>query len=207
LGRCVPFPFASRRGIRKKSDRSGDLVAGEGIGDLANGLGRAEWFGSGRKEMKPPPPIRGMLAGEPDRFPPADDENMFVEAGGGRSWVSAGGKVQMGGTDRAEGARGAERVFWKADEGTEFHQGLIVSAGIFFGNEGSGDGTKLREGWGTASAGEESTQNSSHISVEGGCGNIERDTGNSACGVVADSWKLKKFFRIGGESALRESKN
>jgi len=146
-----------------------------------------------------------MLAGEPDRFPFADDENMFVESGGGRARVGSGGKVKTGGTDGAKGARGAERVFWKADEGTEFHQGLIVSAGIFFGNEGSGDGTKLMEGWGTASAGEESTQNSSHISVEGGCGDIERDTGNRACGVVADSWKLKKFLGIRGESALGES--
>jgi len=130
---------------------------------------------------------------------------MFVETGGGRSGVSSGGKVKTGGADGTEGARGAERVFWKADEGTEFHQGLIVSAGIFFGNEGSGDGTKLMEGWGTASAGEESTQNSSHVSVEGGCGDIERDTGNGACGVVANPGKLKKFFWIGGESALGES--
>jgi len=157
--------------------------------------------------VKPSPAIRGMLAGEPDRFLPADDKNMFVETGGGRSGVGSGGKVKTRGADGTEGARGAERVFWKADEGTEFHQGLIVSAGIFFGNEGSGDGTKLREGWGTASAGEESTQNSSHVSVEGGCGDIERDTGNRACGVVADSWKLKKFLGIRGELALRESKN
>ena len=183
------------------------MVAGEGIGDLAEGLGRAGWLGSGGEELKPFPSIRGVLAGEPDRFLPADDENMFVETGGGRSGVSSGGKVKTGGADGTEGARGAERVFWKADEGTEFHQGLIVSAGIFFGNEGSGDGTKLREGWGTASAGEESTQNSSHVSVEGGCGDIERDTGNGACGVVADSWKLKKFLGIRGELALRESKN
>jgi hypothetical protein len=146
-----------------------------------------------------------MLAGEPDRFLPADDENMFVEAGGGRSWVGSGGKVKTGGTDRAEGARGAEGIFRKADEGTEFHQGLIVSARIFFGNEGSGDGTKLREGWGTASTGEESTQNSSHVSVEGGCGDIECDAGNRTCGVVAYAWKLKEFFWIGGESALGES--
>jgi len=157
--------------------------------------------------MKPFPAIRGVLAGEPDRFLPADDENMFVETSGGRPGVTSGGKAKTGGADGTEGARGAERVFWKADEGTEFHQGLIVSARIFFGNEGSGDGTKLREGWGTASAGEESTQNSSHVSVECGCGDIERDTGNGACGVVADSWKLKEFLGIRGELALRESKN
>jgi len=103
--------------MKKKGDRSGDLVSGEGIGDLANGLGRAEWFGSGRKEMKPPPPIRGMLAGEPDRFPPADDENMFVEAGERRAGIGACGKATTGGADGAEGARGAEGIFRKADEG------------------------------------------------------------------------------------------
>jgi len=157
--------------------------------------------------MKPFPSIRGVLAGEPDRFLPAGEENMCVGTGGGKSGVSSSGKVKTGGADGTEGARGANGDLGKADESTEFHQGLIVSAGIFFGNEGSGDGTKLREGWGTASAGEESTQNSSHVSVEGGCGDIERDTGNRACGVVADSWKLKKFLGIRGELALRESKN
>ena len=93
--------------------------------------------------MKSSPAIRGMLAGEPDRFPFADNENMFVESGGGRARVGSGGKAKTGGADGTEGARVAERVFWKADEGTEFHQGFIVSTGIFFGNEGSGDETKL----------------------------------------------------------------
>jgi hypothetical protein len=148
-----------------------------------------------------------MLAGEPDRFFPADDENMFVEEGGWRAGVGAGGKAKTGGADGAEGARGAEGIFWKTDEGTEFHQGLIVSAGIFFWNEGGGQSAKLGEGWGTASAGEESAQNSGHVSVKGGCWDIERDAGNGACGVVPDSWKLKEFLWIGGESTLRESKN
>jgi len=193
--------------MKKKGDRSGNLVSGEGIGDLVDRLGRARWLGSRGKEMKPFPAIRGVLAGEPDRFLPADDENMFVEACEGRAVIGACGKAKTGGADGAKGARGAEGIFRKADEGTEFHQGLIVSAGIFFGNEGGGDETKLREGWGTASAGEESAQNSGHVSVEGGCGDIECDTGNRACGVVADSWKLKKFLGIRGELALRESKN
>jgi len=119
------------------------MVPGEGIGDLADRLGRARWLGSRGKEMKPFPAIRGMLAGEPDRFLPADDENMFVETGGGRSGVGSGGKVKTGGTDGAKGAGRADGVFRKADEGTEFHQGLIVSAGTFFRNEGGGDGAKL----------------------------------------------------------------
>jgi hypothetical protein len=93
--------------------------------------------------MKPFPAIRGVLAGEPDRFLPADDENMFVETSGGRPGVSSGGKAKTGGADGTEGARGANGDLGKADESTEFHQGLIVSAGIFFGNEGGGDGAKL----------------------------------------------------------------
>jgi len=63
----------------------------------------------------------------------------------------------------------------------------------------------LGEGWGTTPAGEESAQNSGHVSVEGGCGDIECDTGNGTCGVVANPGKLKKFLGIGGESALGES--
>jgi len=183
------------------------MVPGEGIGDLADRLGRARWLGSRGKEMKPFPAIRGMLAGEPDRFLPADDENMFVESGGGRAGAGPDRKAKTGGTDRAKGAGRADGVFRKADECAEFHQCLIVSSGTFFRNEGGGDKTKLGEGGGPAPAGEESTQNSSHVSVEGGCGNIERDAGDRTSGVVADAGKLKKFLGIRGESALRESKN
>jgi hypothetical protein len=183
------------------------MVPGEGIGDLADRLGRARWLGSRGKEMKPFPAIRGMLAGEPDRFLPADDENMFVESGGGRAGAGPDRKAKTGGTDRAKGAGRADGVFRKADECAEFHQCLIVSSGTFFRNEGGGDKTKLGEGGGPAPAGEESAQNSGHVSVEGGCGDIECDTGNGACGVVANPGKLKKFLGIGGESAFRKSKN
>jgi len=93
------------------------MVPSEGISDLANGLGSAVRFGNGGKEVKPSPAIRGMLAGEPDRFPPADDENMFVEAGERRAGIGACGKAKTGGADGAKGARGAEGIFRKADEG------------------------------------------------------------------------------------------
>jgi len=126
-----------------KGDGGGDLVAGEGIDDFADGLGSAVRFGSCGKEVKACPSIRGMLAGEPDRCFPADDENMFVEASGWRAGLSTGGKSKMGGADGAEGARGAEGGLGKADESTEFHQGLIVIAWILFRNEGGGDGAKF----------------------------------------------------------------
>ena len=82
-----------------------------------------------------------------------------------------------------------------------------MSAWILFRNKGAGGDTKLGEGWGTASAGEESTQNSGRVPVERGCGDIKCDAGNRSCGVVADSWKLKEFLGIGRKSALGKSKN
>ena len=50
--------------------------------------------------------------------------------------------------------------------------------------------------------GEESTEYAGNVAIEGGRGNSEGDTGDSACGVVTDSWKETEFLRIGRELAL-----
>ena len=51
-------------------------------------------------------------------------------------------------------------------------------------------------------AGEESAEYAGDVAIEGGRGNREGDTGNSACGVVTDSWKETEFKGIGRELAL-----
>ena len=51
-------------------------------------------------------------------------------------------------------------------------------------------------------AGEESAEYAGDVAIEGGRGNREGDTGDSACGVVTDSWKETEFLGIGGKLAL-----
>ena len=50
--------------------------------------------------------------------------------------------------------------------------------------------------------GKESAKYAGDVAIEGGRGNREGDTGDSACGVVTDSWKETEFLRIGRELAL-----
>jgi hypothetical protein len=51
-------------------------------------------------------------------------------------------------------------------------------------------------------AGEESAEYAGDVAIEGGRGNREGDTGDSACSVVTDSWKETEFLGIGGKLAL-----
>ena len=44
----------------------------------------------------------------------------------------------FGGADRAKGAVGTEWNFWKTDEGSEFHQSLVMNSWILFGDDGRG---------------------------------------------------------------------
>ena len=50
--------------------------------------------------------------------------------------------------------------------------------------------------------GEESAEYSGDVAIKGGRGNGEGDTGDSACGIVTDSWKETEFLGIGRELAL-----
>ena len=50
--------------------------------------------------------------------------------------------------------------------------------------------------------GEESTEYAGDVAIESGRGNGEGDTGDSACGIVTDSWKETEFLGIGRELAL-----
>lgn len=207
LGWGVPLSPPSRRGARKKVDGGGDFVTSEGIRDPSDVPGLRVRLRGGGKEVETSPSIGGVLTGEPDRLFFSDDENMLAQRCWGWSRVGSLGKAKTGGACGAKGARGTKRIFRKAEEGAEFHQGLIVSAGIFSWDEGGGDGTKFQKGGGASSAGEEPTQNAGHVSVEGRCGDVECDAGNRPCRVVADSRKLKKFLGVGGETAVGKLKN
>ena len=50
--------------------------------------------------------------------------------------------------------------------------------------------------------GEESAKYAGDVAIEGGRRNREGDTGDSACGVVTDSWEETEFLGIGRKLAL-----
>lgn len=50
--------------------------------------------------------------------------------------------------------------------------------------------------------GEESAKYAGDVAVKGGRGNREGDAGDSACGVVTDSWEVTEFLGIGRKLAL-----
>ena len=51
-------------------------------------------------------------------------------------------------------------------------------------------------------AGEESAYYTGDVAIESGRGNREGDAGDSACGVVTDSWEETEFLGIGRKLAL-----
>ncbi len=51
-------------------------------------------------------------------------------------------------------------------------------------------------------AGEESAEYAGDVAIESGRGNREGDAGDSACGVVTDSWEETEFLGIGRKLAL-----
>lgn len=143
-----------------------------------------------------------MLAGEPDRFAALDDENIFLKGGGLGAGSYEVGKFISGGTDSAKGALGATRYFGKADEGAEFHEGLIMETWIFVRNDGGGKGLEVFVRGGSAVAGEESAEDAGDVAIESRGGDSEGDAGDGASGVVTDSWKETEFLGIGRELAL-----
>ncbi len=82
-----------------------------------------------------------------------------------------------------------------------------MGAGILLGDEGRGGGTELRQGGGFVPAGEESTQNAGDVTVEGGCGDMESDTGDGAGGVGSDAGELLEFLGVGRKLAGGEAED
>lgn len=82
-----------------------------------------------------------------------------------------------------------------------------MGAGVLLGDEGRSRGMELGQGGGLVAAGEESTQDTGDVSVEGGCGNMESDTGDGAGGVGADSRELFQSFGVGWKLATGKAEN
>jgi hypothetical protein len=121
----------------------GDFIAGEGVGNFADGLTLYGFSGKGGKEGKSAPTVGGVLASEPSCILISNDQKIFMnESGFGASGCGVG-QIAFGWADQAEWAVGAERVFRKADEGTELHESLIVGSWILFWNNYGSEGLEF----------------------------------------------------------------
>ena len=61
----MPFALKAGRRAREMVNGSGDFVAGEGVGNFADGLTLFGFAGEGGKKGERVPPVGGVLASEP----------------------------------------------------------------------------------------------------------------------------------------------
>lgn len=92
--------------------------------------------------MKTTPTGLGMMLGEPDFALSFGEENEFTLKGGGRFEAQGGREILARGAGIAERASGTAWIFWKANEGAQFHEGLVVEAGMAGGDEAAGQGAQ-----------------------------------------------------------------
>ncbi len=137
--RAKPTTDEAGGGAGKNVHRSGNQISGERITDPGPGFGF--WIDClrGGQEKKSAPSVLGVLPGQPNGISTADDKNSFLHAGGLGARFLRWGKFFLGGANTTEGALTAEWIFWKADESSELHECLIMSAWISLWNQGAGD--------------------------------------------------------------------
>ena len=78
------MPFALKAGgwAREMINGGGDFVAGEGVGNFADGLSLFGFGGKGWKEGERVPPVGGVLPSEPGRISTANDQKIFTKESG-----------------------------------------------------------------------------------------------------------------------------
>jgi hypothetical protein len=83
----VPFALKAGGRAREMVNGSGDFVAGEGVGNFADGLSLFGFGGKGGKEGERVPPVGGVLTSEPGGIATANDQKIFTKESG----LGAGG--------------------------------------------------------------------------------------------------------------------
>ena len=75
------MPFALKAGGRAREmvNGSGDFIAGEGVGNFADGLSLFGFGGKGGNEGKSAPTVGGVLPGEPGGISIANDQKIFTK--------------------------------------------------------------------------------------------------------------------------------
>ena len=78
------MPFALKAGgwAREMINGGGDFVAGEGVGNFADGLSLFGFGGKGWKEGERVPPVGGVLPSEPGGISTANDQKIFTKESG-----------------------------------------------------------------------------------------------------------------------------
>jgi len=83
----VPFALKAGGWAREMVNGGGDFVAGEGVGNFADGLSLFGFGGKGGKEGKSAPTVGGVLTSEPGVILIANDQKIFTKESG----LGAGG--------------------------------------------------------------------------------------------------------------------
>jgi hypothetical protein len=81
----VPFALKAGGWAREMINGGGDFVAGEGVGNFADGLSLFGFGGKGWKEGKRVPPVGGVLPSEPGGISTANDQKIFTKESGLRA--------------------------------------------------------------------------------------------------------------------------
>ena len=139
----MPFALKAGRRAREMVNGSGDFVAGEGVGNFADGLTLFGFGGKGWKEGESAPTVGGVLMSEPGRISTANDQKIFTKEGGLGAGGCEVGQSAFGWADQAERAFGAERGLRKANQSTELHQCLIMGSWISLWNNDGSEGLEF----------------------------------------------------------------
>ena len=107
---------------------------------------------------------------------------------------------------RAETGQGtlAAAGLLAADQGAQLHHGLVVAAGLAFGQDAAGqlrDACGGRAGFDRAVHIEDAGDDPFHVGVDAGHGQVEGDAGDGGRGVGADTGQGADGFGIGREDA------
>lgn len=78
----MPFALKARGWAREMINGGGDFVAGEGVGNFADGLTLFGFGGEGGEEGESAPPVGGVLASEPGGISTANDQKIFTKESG-----------------------------------------------------------------------------------------------------------------------------
>ena len=180
----------------------GNVVAGVGIGGSVDGVGSRLGLRGGGQKPKTPPAILRVMAGEPYRGPPPDDQDGFLHRrhfgplGGHADWV----------TDRranlVKRTSWANRIFGEAYQSPQLHKSLVMDARIFAGDQLSGDVSQGFRVRGTTLAGQQAAQHPGDVSIKGGLADSKGDAGNRTSRVVTNPGKSTKSVRVAGKAAI-----
>ncbi len=189
----------------------GDAVFGDRVA-LAQEFGAGSHGdgieGGNAVKVGPASGVAGVF--QPDLAVANDDGKGFgLEDGGGavddREGFGVGVGAEAGAADAAQGAFGAAGFAGEADEGAEFHQRLVMSAGTCGGNQRAGAGPHVlveESGAGGCGVVKDAGEDALDIAIDEGFGKVKGDGCDGPGDVGADSGEGAEDSGVGGEAAV-----